>query len=44
MNPIERLQFKHRLTGADFHPRRRIWLAPVLISVCVVLGMCLAWN
>jgi len=41
MSPVERLQFKHRLTGADFHPKPRHWLTPLLIALCVVAGMCL---
>ncbi|WP_288430679.1 hypothetical protein [uncultured Pantoea sp.] len=41
MSPIDRLQFKHRLTGTDFHPKPRHWLTPLLIALCVVTGMCL---
>ncbi|WP_315313062.1 hypothetical protein [Pantoea vagans] len=43
MSPIERLQFRHRLTGADFHPRRRHWLVPVIVAALVVAGMCAGW-
>ncbi|WP_268748755.1 hypothetical protein [Pantoea ananatis] len=39
MSPVDRLQFKHRLTGADFHPKPRHWLTPLLIALCVVAGM-----
>lgn len=43
MNPVERLQFKYRLTGADFRPHRRTWLVPVAVAALVVAGMCAAW-
>lgn len=43
MNHVERLQFKHRLTGADFHPRRRTWLIPLAVAALVVAGMCAGW-
>lgn len=43
MSPIERLQFRHRLTGADFHTRRRSWLVPVIVAAIVAAGMCAGW-
>jgi len=41
MSPVDRLQFKHRLTGADFHPKKCHWLVPLLVTLCVVAGMSL---
>ncbi|WP_277973409.1 hypothetical protein [Pantoea agglomerans] len=43
MSPIERMQFRYRLTGADFHPRHRTWLVPVVVAALVVAGMCAGW-
>lgn len=43
MSPIDRLQFRHRLTGADFPPRRRTWLVPVIVAALVMAGMCAGW-
>jgi len=43
MSPIDRMQFCHRLTGADFHPRRRTWLVPVIVAAVVAAGMCAGW-
>ena len=43
MSHIDRLQFRHRLTGADFHPRRRSWLVPVIVAALVMAGMCAGW-
>jgi len=41
MSPVDRQQFKHRLTGSDFHPKQRHWLVPLIVTLCVVAGMCL---
>lgn len=39
-----RSQFIHRVTGADFHPRRRAWLLPLLGALAVVAGMFIGWK
>lgn len=44
MSSLYKSQFIHRLTGADFHPRRRVWLLPLLGALAVVVGMCLGWK
>lgn len=44
MSPVDRLQFKYRLTGADFHPKPRYWLVPLFVALCVVAGMCFLWK
>lgn len=44
MSQLHKSQFIHRLTGADFHPRRRVWLLPLLVALAVVVGMCLGWK
>ncbi|WP_255455435.1 hypothetical protein [Pantoea sp. BAV 3049] len=44
MRPIDRLQFIHRLTGADFHPRRSSWLVPLLGAVALAIVTGIVWN
>lgn len=38
-----RSQFIHRVTGADFHPRRRVWLLPVVATLLLASVMSLVW-
>lgn len=43
MNQLYKAQFLYRLTGADFHPRRRTWLLPVIVAALIAAGMCIGW-
>lgn len=38
MKPIDRMQFRHRLTGADFKPQARHWTSPVLAALLIFAG------
>lgn len=43
MSQLYKSQFLHRLTGADFHPRRRSWLLPLIGAVLIAAGMFIGW-
>lgn len=43
MSQFHKSQFIHRLTGADFHPRRRSWVLPVIGAVVAAAGMYYGW-